>query len=213
MPWPWWMSQSTMRILRTEGTGVTTGRPPLQARSPAKLEGAGLGEGVGGPRLRPAQHAPAQPVRLLGVSGRNGHVVEHAEPIGGSPLAVVPGRPEGEGAGPSVTLCPHVGAARGGGGSQALTSPGRARSAPLQSARRPPAAARPPRPAGRCGRCSGGRGAGEPHRLPLTLCPHRCQAAGYRVLNGMGQDSPRCQLQGVGTSMNTGLGPGWQPRA
>jgi len=35
---------------------------------------------------------PLQTVFLLGVFGRYGHIVEHAEPVGSSPLAVVPRR-------------------------------------------------------------------------------------------------------------------------
>lgn len=45
--------------------------------------------------LQPERHKPVQPVLPLGMSGRYGHVVEHAESIGGSPLAMVPRRPGG----------------------------------------------------------------------------------------------------------------------
>lgn len=95
-----------MRILRTGSAEVTEGQGlPPGGQSPPQ-EGKGL-NGVcqqptpplsvwPGPCPRTAQDTPLQTVFLLGVFGRYGHIVEHAEPVGSSPLAVVPRRSAGE---------------------------------------------------------------------------------------------------------------------
>ena len=72
-----------------------------------------------GPTLRPDWHKPAQPMFLLGVFGCYGYVVEHAESVGSSPLAVVPRRPGGE---------------SGVGGSAHLTRASPLRTAPVSTA-------------------------------------------------------------------------------
>lgn len=108
MPWPWWISQSTMRILGTHGKGLAEGwgphlqpepRPGWEGRVDSQQPAPAPAPAPAPPWASPtvaAQHTPVQPVFLLSVFGCYGHVIEHAESIGSSPLAVVPRRPRVE---------------------------------------------------------------------------------------------------------------------
>lgn len=102
MPWPWWISQSTMRILGTNGKGLAEGwgpRLPPEPRPGWEGQVDSQQPAPAPPWASPtvaAQHTPVQPVFLLSVFGCYGHVIEHAESIGSSPLAVVPRRPRVE---------------------------------------------------------------------------------------------------------------------
>ena len=160
------------------------GRPRMGGAPPSAPPGLG-------PTLRPDWHKPAQPVFLLGVFGCYGYVVEQAESVGSSPLAVVPRRPGGEN-GVGQGLRAFTGPPAGRGWGAALTSPGRARCAQLPSAPRPPAAARPPQPAGHSGRYSAGaRVQVSPQPpTPPRLYQGRCQVTGHQAVSRTGQASP-----------------------
>lgn len=68
MPWPWWTSQSTMRILGTDSSGVTEGRAShLQARSQAQ-DGKELGGVPQRPPPPPSPLAWASPCRQTGTN-------------------------------------------------------------------------------------------------------------------------------------------------
>lgn len=150
--------------------------PPLQARSPAQ-DGKGLG---GAPHLRPAQHSPVQPVLLLGMSGRDGHIIEHAESVGSSPLAVVPRRPEGEGGawGLSRSSSAHTWGQPGERDGSHLTRASPLCTAPVSTA----STSCSPAPAASRALWKvlcGAEVQVSLRRLPLRLCPHLRQAAGH----------------------------------
>lgn len=67
-----------------------------------------------GPRPAVAQDTPVQTMSLLGMFGCQGHVVEHTEPTGSSPLAVVPRRSAGGNGHIRAVLCPLRATHRGG---------------------------------------------------------------------------------------------------
>lgn len=144
---------------------------------------------------------------LLGMLGCYGHTIEHAESIGGGPLAVVPRRPGGESTmqGMLGSFRAHAGppAHRSGrpGQGAALTSPGRDRCAQLPPSLHPPAAEQPLRPTGHSGRYSaGGRDADKlPAHYPSQAQPRPepgCKAPSTGQ-NGPGQ-CRRQQWQPVG---------------
>lgn len=126
-----------------------------------------------GPRPIVAQDAPVQTMSLLGMFGCQGHVVEHTEPTGSSPLAVVPRRSAGGKRTHQGCPVPSRGHPQGRQPRKrtALTSPGQARCARLLSAQHPPAAAQLPRPAGHSGRCSVGAG------VPMSPTHHTTGSA------------------------------------
>lgn len=105
MPCPWWISQSTIRILGTDGQGdgdtaqPHSHGPPLSwatpVLSPCPHTPARPTLCAPCPHAQSSRHTPVQPMPLPGMLGRQGHVVEHTEPIGCRPLAVMPRRPAG----------------------------------------------------------------------------------------------------------------------
>lgn len=167
----------------TDSSGVAKGPGlPLLARSQAQD-----GKGPLCPHapsglsltLQPDWHKPVQPVLLLGVFGCYGYIVEHAESVGSSPLAVVPRRPGGE-RGAGRVIVPSQGPRRSGVGDHAhLTRASPLRTAPISTASTSCSAA-PAASRAQWKVLCGGKGLGQPP------APHPSQALprpvpGYRA--------------------------------
>lgn len=172
MPWPWWMSQSTTRILgRQQGAGAAS-RPGTQPR----MGGAGWGlssdsglclapPGSTCPALSfgPAPCSPpgthlCSPCFCWAYLAAMATLLNTQNPLAAALWLWCPGglgvrEACGEHQGHPVPTCRGSPQSR-----KALTSPGQAHCALLPSALHPPAAARPLQPAGHSGRYSVGAG-------------------------------------------------------